>query len=449
MPDLGHRDGFPVRQFDRGLLEPQGFLTDPRRVESLLVSSIIGYLKALGPGLLWAATAIGVSHLVQSTRAGAGYGFALVWLIVLTNIVKYPLFEAGPRYAVATGRSLLEGYVALGRWAVSVYLVVTVGTMFTVLAAVTLVTGGLAQALFGSALSVVGWAIALLALSVLILVLGRFALLDGLTKVIVASLALSTVIAFVLAVAGRGGASTASVDVVFDGATVAFVVALLGWMPTGIDAAAWHSLWTLERARQTGHRPSWKEARFDFNLGYVGTCVIALLFLTLGALILRPSGQDLAASAGGFAAQLVEVYTTTLGGWSRPIILVASFTTMFSTVLAVSDGFPRVLARMRGLLTARDDAEAASYWIALVVLMAGALVFIVFLRDRFTRLIDLATTLSFLTAPLIGYLNLRAVTSEEVPVPMRPSWRLLVLAWAGLAFLLSLGMVYLSWRFLV
>ena len=26
---------------------------------------------AFGPGLLWAATAIGVSHLVQSTRAGA------------------------------------------------------------------------------------------------------------------------------------------------------------------------------------------------------------------------------------------------------------------------------------------------------------------------------------------------------------------------------------------
>jgi len=32
-------------------------------------------LKTLGPGILFASTAIGVSHLVQSTRAGAEFGF--------------------------------------------------------------------------------------------------------------------------------------------------------------------------------------------------------------------------------------------------------------------------------------------------------------------------------------------------------------------------------------
>ncbi len=413
------------------------------------MSRLLGYLKALGPGLLWAATAVGVSHLVQSTRAGAGYGFALVWLIVLTNLLKYPLFEAGPRYAVATGRSLLEGYISLGRWAVVLYLVLTVGTMFTVLAAVTLVTGGLAQALFGSWLPVLGWAVVLLTLSLVILVVGRFALLDGFTKCIVVVLTVSTTIAFVVAVTGLGSGEiemAPSTDLVFDGATVAFVVALLGWMPTGIDMAAWHSLWTLERAKQTGHAPSWREARFDFNLGYGGTVVISLMFLTLGALVLRPSGAPLAESAGGFAAQLVEIYAATLGEWSRPIILVAAFTTMFSTVLAVSDGFPRVLARMRALLTRRDDAEESGYWIALAVLMVGALVFIVFLRQSFTRLIDLATTLSFLTAPLVGYLNLRAVTGPEVPNELQPPlwWR--VLAWAGLIFLAGLGVAYLGWR---
>ncbi len=409
----------------------------------------MGYLKALGPGLLWAATAVGVSHLVQSTRAGAGYGFALVWLILLTNVLKYPLFEAGPRYAVATGRSLLEGYVALGRWAVALYLVLTVGTMFTVLAAVTLVTGGLAQALFGSFLSVLGWAVVLLAMSLAILVVGRFSALDRFTKVIVVALVVSTTIAFMIAVAGRGGGAAAVASapaLTWDGATIAFVVALLGWMPTGIDAAAWHSLWTLERARQTGHEPRWREARLDFNLGYFGTVAISLMFLTLGALILRPSGEPLAQGAGGFARQLVDIYSATLGGWSRPIILVAAFTTMFSTVLAVSDGFPRVLARMRGLLTRRDDAEVASYWISLVVLVSGALLFIVFLRQQFTRLIDLATTLSFLTAPLIGYLNVRAATGPDVPPALQPPtwWR--VVAWAGLVFLAGLGLTYLWWR---
>ena len=48
------------------------------------------FLKALGPGLLWAGAAVGVSHLVQSTRAGATYGFALLGIVLLANVFKYP-----------------------------------------------------------------------------------------------------------------------------------------------------------------------------------------------------------------------------------------------------------------------------------------------------------------------------------------------------------------------
>jgi Mn2+/Fe2+ NRAMP family transporter len=63
--------------------------------------------KAIGPGLLFAGAAVGVSHLVQSTRAGAGYGLALVVIVIAANVLKYPAFAFGPRYAAATGCSLL------------------------------------------------------------------------------------------------------------------------------------------------------------------------------------------------------------------------------------------------------------------------------------------------------------------------------------------------------
>ena len=65
--------------------------------------------RKLGPGLLFAGAAIGVSHLVQSTRAGADFGFGLLWALLLINLIKYPFFQFGPRYAAATGASLLEG----------------------------------------------------------------------------------------------------------------------------------------------------------------------------------------------------------------------------------------------------------------------------------------------------------------------------------------------------
>ena len=50
-------------------------------------------ISKLGPGLLFAGAAIGVSHLVQSTRAGADFGWGLIWALILVNILKYPFFS--------------------------------------------------------------------------------------------------------------------------------------------------------------------------------------------------------------------------------------------------------------------------------------------------------------------------------------------------------------------
>ena len=69
--------------------------------------------QRLGPGILLAATSIGASHLVLAPQAGARFGFELWWLVLLAHLVKYPAFEFGPRYAAATGQSLLSGYARM------------------------------------------------------------------------------------------------------------------------------------------------------------------------------------------------------------------------------------------------------------------------------------------------------------------------------------------------
>ena len=87
------------------------------------------YRKTLGPGFLFACTAIGVSHLVQSTRAGAEFGFLLLGFIILANVLKYPFFEHGSRYANATGTSIIDGYEKIGRKFLILYLAITVASM--------------------------------------------------------------------------------------------------------------------------------------------------------------------------------------------------------------------------------------------------------------------------------------------------------------------------------
>src|SRR5680860_1664183 len=73
------------------------------------------FLKNLGPGLLFASMAIGTSHLVLSTKAGAQYGWIMVIPIILANVFKYPFFEFGVRYTNVTEKTLIEGYLNRGK----------------------------------------------------------------------------------------------------------------------------------------------------------------------------------------------------------------------------------------------------------------------------------------------------------------------------------------------
>ena len=63
----------------------------------------------LGPGLIFAAAAVGTSHVVQSTRAGAGFGLTLAALILVICALKYPLFRFAADYAAITGENLVRG----------------------------------------------------------------------------------------------------------------------------------------------------------------------------------------------------------------------------------------------------------------------------------------------------------------------------------------------------
>lgn len=409
-----------------------------------------GIKNSLGPGLLMAAAAIGVSHLVQSTRAGATYGFALVWAVILANFFKYPFLEYGPRYAIATGESLIRGYKRLGNWAIWVFLIFTVGTMFAVQAAVTVVTASLAAELTGITMSPLVWSFILLAVCCSLLVSGKYSILDGAVKFIMIILALSTVIALTAAlVQGEQHALPVFSPTIWDVTGVSFLIALMGWMPIPIDASAWHSIWSLERVKQTRYRPKLKESLLDFNIGYIGAALLALGFLTLGALVMFGSGEEYASSGAVFSSQLISLYTTSLGDWAYPVIIICAFTTMFSTTLTVTDAYPRVTRHILEVLAPVQFKEIDSLALYRGLLLAIALLslgVLYLMGDRFTLMIDLATTLSFLTAPLLAYINYCVVTSGHMPDHCKPNPWLRWLSWSGIAFLAGFALLFIFWR---
>ena len=221
----------------------------------------------------------------------------------------------------------------------------------------------------------------------------------------------------------------------------------MGWMPSAIDISVWHSLWTVARRRDTGVAPSVRDARLDFDIGYIGTAILAVCFLLMGASVMHGSGTEFADSAGGFAAQIIGLYTSTLGEWAGPVVSVTAFTVMFSTTLTVVDGFARafsvLVARFRGPeRNGEMDGDRRAYWATLAILAVGSLAILQFYVAGLKALVDLATTLSFLTAPILAWMNHRAILSDAVAPGDRPGPALQRFSLASIAFL---GLLALGW----
>ncbi|MEX2603882.1 MAG: Nramp family divalent metal transporter, partial [Gracilimonas sp.] len=403
-------------------------------MESEKIKSTFKY--AFGPGLILAAAAIGVSHLVQSTRAGADYGFTLIWAVLLASLMKYPFLEYGPRFATATGESLISGYKKMGNWALYIYIIFTVGTMFAIQAAVTIVTASLAVELTGIELPLLIWSIIILAICIAVLIKGQYSALDSIIKIVMVVLTISTIAAFLMALFDGHSPSLTEAPSVWNVAGITFLIALMGWMPIPIDAAAWHSLWTLEREKQTNHRSSVKESLLDFNIGYIGSTILALFFLGLGALVMFGSGVSFSSAGAAFARQLIDLYTQTLGNWAHWIIIICAFTTMFSTTLTVTDSYPRVMKEIFTVLGRKEEDSMFNTYGGLMIGIAITSMLLLYLTgSRFTYIIDLATSLSFLTAPALAYINYRLIFSTLTPREHQPKKWLKILSWLGMIFL--------------
>jgi len=409
--------------------------------------------KVLGPGILFASTAIGVSHLVQSTRAGANFGFMLLWAVLAANIFKYPFFEYGSRYANATGESIKDGYKKLGKPVLWAYFFITLASMFFVAAAVGFVTGGFMDNLFGVS-TFIEWKLAAPALVFTIciglLLIGKFNFLDSIIKVIGIVLVTSTLLAFILALINGPVEKSASFvpPDILDDAGILFIIALMGWMPTALDLSTWNSLWTVEKIKSSGYYPTLKETLFDFNLGYWITTGLSVCFITLGAYLMYGTGVSMPAGSAGFANKVIELYTSTIGDWSYLIIATAAFSIMFGTSLGVFDGYARSLERTSELLFLSDeDAKAALdskkiYRISLIIVGLGGFSILAFFMGQFKTLIDLATTISFLIAPFVAIANLKLVTNKYVKQEAVPPFWMLMLSFAGIVFLAGFALLF-------
>ncbi|MEZ2415249.1 NRAMP family divalent metal transporter [Muriicola sp. E247] len=414
--------------------------------------SVKTLIKNLGPGLLFASMAIGTSHLVLSTKAGAQYGWVMVIPIILANILKYPFFEFGIRYTAVTNTSLIEGYKNRGKSYLWIYTIITLVTTFTILAALYVVTAGLFINLFKiDELSVATVALGLFTFISAVLIIGRYRFLELSLKFVVSILFLALLVTTIL-VLFKGQVDPApefTPSPVFNEVGILFLIGLVGWMPTAVEASSWISLWTLEKQKVTKRRLPLNEALQEFNSGYYMTALLAIFFLVIGWMTLYGTQTELSDNAVTFADQVVQLFTTHIGKWAYIFIAISAFATMFSTCMTAHDAIARVsLDILKHLTPEHKDYSGKKYFaIGIIGLAIVNYIVLTAFSANMGMLVALATFISFVMAPVVGYMNLKNVMSKDLPAKFRPGKGLQYLTYAGILFL-SLFALYYCWMIL-
>ncbi len=167
--------------------------------------------------------------------------------------------------------------------------------------------------------------------------------------------------------------------------------------------------------------------------------------MIIGWFTLYGTNTELSNNAVVFADQLVQLFTTNIGSWAYILIAIAAFATMFSTCITAHDALSRVSVDILSLLfPKRELIKNRGFTIGVLLLAVMNFMVISTFSANMGVLVAMATFVSFVMAPIIGYMNLKNVMSQEIPEMHRPDRNLQILTYLGILFL-TLFSVYYCW----
>ena len=426
--------------------------------------------RKFGPGIMLMMTGIRTSHLVTAPVAGGRFEYALLWCLPIAYIFKYYGFEMAIRFTHATGRSMLDAYATAWKklpvWYVLITTVIqsAVGQAGRLIAAAAVVFYFFRMYLgvdipgFDDDQELAIYALILGVTSVLIILRGRYAVVELATKIAAGVLIVCTLAVFVVEPAPISSFVNFFKLDTPDGSWL-IIASFLGLLPTGIDVSLQASEWgkaksvglsklrpqlekdgvmpvfnsfdgshkdlifdTSElppRAREYCRR--WfKIGLIDFRTGHVVSFVLAAIFMLLAAVWIYPSDV----SGNAVMGEIARIFTDSVGPSLMLIFLAGSLAATFSTAFNYFDGWPRVVgACCRNLFrktaglprTSKetlDDAQRKTWYseyniyrismffslITSVAIIAGL--------PRPVYLVLVASALAYFVAPVIYFLNL-------------------------------------------
>lgn len=418
---------------------------------------IVATYRMVGPGLILAGGLVGSGELVATTILGAEHGFRLLWLILVSCTIKTVVQNELGRYAIGTGETTLEAFdrVPGPRWRVSwVVWLWCVAVLFSLFGLGGML-GGIAEILnrIVPAIAVSSWVWIVNFVTVALLLIGRYAVVEKVSVALVLTFSALTVSCAVLQVKRPDLFSWAQVadGLSFQIPEAGFVTAVTVFGVTGVSAMSLviYPYWCLEKgyARFTGtcdNSAQWqRRARgwirvmgFDVVTAMVVYTAATAAFYVLGAGILKP--MEIVPEGAHMVQSLSNVYTEILGGWSGYLFLIGAFAVLYSSVFSGTASQSRTLADFCGLIGVFDKKN----YRARIGAMRIAVVFLLFLPSLYFMwfqkpvwMVKIGGIAQALLLPVIGFstIYLRYV---HLPTAIRPATWISLTLWMATVVML-------------
>ena len=370
-------DGDPYHLTPEGIMEPPNGWRQSFRY--------------LGPGLILSAAIVGAGELIATTALGAVAGFAILWLVIVSTLVKVAVQIEFARWTISTGEPAITGYnkvpPKLGRigWVNLLWVVLALSKI--------LQTGGIVGTVaicFSILLPIGGeplgftstliWTIVVAAGSIALLYSSSYDLIERGSVILVGLFVLLTI---GIAVGLPFTPFAYGADDVLGGLTFTIpagalgaAVAMFGLTGVSVDEISSYPYWCVEKgyARWTGppdgsdawvrRANGWIDVTYkDALLSWVVYTLATMAFFIMGAAVLQPQG--LTPEGNEMIVTLSRIYTDTLGGWASIVFLIGAIAALGSTLWAATPAWARMYTNFlatAGVLEWRDT-RARLRWI--------------------------------------------------------------------------------------
>jgi Mn2+/Fe2+ NRAMP family transporter len=350
-------------------------------------------LGQIGPGIILAASIVGTGELINTTSLGAKAGFALLWLILLSCVIKvFVQIELG-RYAITQGKTTLAAFNTLpgprvgASWMCWLYMFMLLATQAQIAAmegtvgqAAHMAFPGISQTVssaFGRVNPAWGtfletrqeyfWASLTTLAAIALLLSGGYHRLERVTTVLVAAVTLFTVASVVILQWTSFRITMANIESGFTLAvpTAAVALAFSAFGITGVGASELvaYPYWCIEKgyARNTGPRSedeSWAQRargwirvmQLDAWFSMVVFTVATIAFYLLGAAVLHAEGLD--PKGPEMIPTLSRMYIQPLQGtaleglraWTKVGFLIGAWAVLFKTLYVATAANSRLTA---------------------------------------------------------------------------------------------------------